>query len=145
MIKEIRHTGIVVDDLDASMHFYCDMLGFKIQKKMVESGDYIDNMLSLKNVKVTTVKLNFDNNQMIELLYYHTHPRSKELEEICRVGISHIAFSVNNLDDVYNKLALNGIIFNSPPQYSPDGFAKVTFCRAPEGTFIELVEEINHA
>ena len=112
---------------------------------MVENGEYIDNMLSLNNVKVTTVKLNFSNNPMIELLFYHSHPRNKALEEICRVGISHIAFSVDNLDNVYNKLTRNGIIFNSPPQYSPDGFAKVAFCRAPEGTFIELVEEINHA
>ena len=145
MIKNIRHTGIVVEDLDASMHFYCDMLGFKIQKKMDEHGDYIDNMSSLNNVKVTTVKLKFGNNQMIELLRYHSHPRSKALDEICRVGISHVAFSVDNLDDVYIKLSSKGIVFNSPPQYSPDGFAKVTFCRAPEGTFIELVEEINHA
>ena len=132
MIKNIRHTGIVVDDLDASMHFYCDLLGFKIQKKMDESGNYIDNMLSLNNVNVTTVKLKFDNNQMIELLYYHSHQRSKAFQEICQVGISHIAFSVNNLDNVYSRLYQKGIVFNSPPQYSPDG------------TFIELVEEINH-
>ena len=34
----------------------------------------------------------------------------------------------------------NKIQFNSSPQISPDGYAKVVFCRAPEGTMIELVE-----
>jgi hypothetical protein len=44
------------------------------------------------------------------------------------------------LNAEYNRLKDEGVSFNSPPQLSPDGYAKVTFCRAPEGTFIELVE-----
>ena len=47
MIKDIRHTGIVVIDLDESLRFYRDLLGFQIAKQMEESGNYIDNILSL--------------------------------------------------------------------------------------------------
>ena len=36
-----------------------------------------------------------------------------------------------------------GVVFNAPPQRSPDGGAKVTFCRDPEGNLLELVEVIN--
>ena len=46
MIKDIRHTGIVVADLEASLKFYQDILGFSIVKKMDETGDFIDNILS---------------------------------------------------------------------------------------------------
>ena len=42
MIKDIRHTGIVVFDLDRSMHFYMEKLGFKVLKRMNESGSFID-------------------------------------------------------------------------------------------------------
>ena len=140
MIKDIRHTGIVVDDLEASLHFYSDLLGFKIVKQMEEAGDYIDNISSLRNVKVTTVKITSPSGQMIELLKYNSHPAEQRTREICEIGISHIAFTVDDLDMEYKRLKEKGIQFNSPPQLSPDGYAKVTFCRAPEGTLIELVE-----
>ena len=140
MIKDIRHTGIVVDDLEASLHFYCDFLGFQIVKQMEEAGDYIDNISSLRKVKVTTVKITFLSGQMIELLKYHSHSAEQKMREIYEIGISHIAFTVDDLDMEYERLKGKDIQFNSPPQLSPDSYAKVTFCRAPEGTLIELVE-----
>lgn len=140
MIKDIRHTGIVVVDLEASLHFYRDLLGFRVAKQMEESGDYIDNISSLRNIKVTTVKMASPSGQMIELLKYHSHPAEQKIHKICEIGISHIAFTVDDLNFEYKRLKDKGIQFNSPPQSSPDGYAKVTFCRAPEGTLIELVE-----
>lgn len=143
MIKDIRHTGIVVIDLETSLFFYRDLLGFKIVKQMEETGDYIDNISSLRNVKVTTVKLTSPSGQMMELLKYHSHSEEQNMRRICEIGISHIAFTVDDLDVEYEKLKDNGVQFNAPPQLSPDGYAKVTFCRAPEGTFIELVEVLS--
>jgi catechol 2,3-dioxygenase-like lactoylglutathione lyase family enzyme len=140
MIKDIRHTGIVVIDLEESLHFYRDLLGFQIVKQMEEAGDHIDNISSLRNVKVTTVKMTSPSGQMIELLKYHSHPAEQKTREICEIGISHIAFTVDDLDIEYERLKDKGVQFNSPPQLSPDGYAKVTFCRATEGTLIELVE-----
>jgi glyoxylase I family protein len=140
MIKDIRHTGIVVVDLEDSLSFYRDLLGFEIVKQMEESGEYIDNILSLENVKVTTIKMVCPSGQMIELLKYHSHLAKQKAHKICEIGISHIAFTVDDLEFEYERLKSKGIQFNSLPQLAPDGYAKVTFCRAPEGTLIELVE-----
>ncbi len=140
MIKDIRHTGIVVIDLETSLHFYRDLLGFQIAKQMEEAGDFIDNISSLRNVKVTTVKMTSPSGQMIELLKYYSHPAEQKMRIICEIGISHIALTVDDLDTEYKKLKEQGIQFNASPQLSPDGYAKVTFCRAPEGTLVELVE-----
>jgi len=143
MIKDIRHTGIVVADLEPSLYFYSELLGFQIVKKMEEIGDYIDNVLFLRNVKVTTVKLISPSGQMIELLKFHSHLAERGKRKIWEIGISHIAFTVDDVDMVCESLKIKGIQFNSPPQLSPDGYAKVAFCRAPEGTFVELVEVLS--
>jgi len=140
MIKDIRHTGIVVSDVEASLRFYRDLLGFQIVKQMEESGEYIDSILSLPNARVTTVKMASPAGQMIELLKYHSHPAKQKAREICEIGISHIAFTVDDLDVEYRRLKDEGFEFSSSPQISPDGYAKVAFCRAPEGTLVELVE-----
>ena len=139
-MKAIRHIGIVVSDLEKSIYFYRDLFGFRITRQMEESGDYIDKMLALSRVKVTTVKMTAPDGQMIELLKFHTHLNEQKPRDINNVGITHIAFAIDDLSDEYNRLKNEGVPFNSPPQLSLDGCAKVAFCRAPEGIFIELVE-----
>lgn len=143
MIQNIRHSGIVVHNLQDSLHFYEELLGLKIIKQMDECGSYIDNALGLHAAKVTTVKLSVPNGEMIELLKYQSHKSEQTERKIYDIGLTHIAFTVNNLDDVYNKLKNHNIAFLSPPQCSPDGYAKLAFCKAPEGTFVELVEVLS--
>jgi len=142
-MKAIRHTGIIVSDLDKVLCFYKEILGLKIQREMNESGEYMDNLSGLKCVKVKTIKLSADDGTLIELLYYESHPRKIMNRNVCDTGYSHIAFSVNNLEYEYKRLKENGVKFNSKPLISPDGKAKVVFCRDPEGNLIELVEELN--
>ena len=60
--------------------------------------------------------------------------------KINNVGPTHFAVQVENLDSVHADMTARGVTFLSSPKESPDKFAKVAFCRAPEGTFIELVE-----
>ncbi len=140
MIKNIRHTGIVVEDIEKSLRFYRDMLGFTIVKQMREKSAYIDTVLGLKDADVTTVKMTAADGQMIELLKYHSHVPALFSRRICDAGPTHIAFTVDDLAGAYRELTDKGIVFNGQPCVSPDGYAKVAFCRAPEGTFIELVE-----
>jgi len=145
-IENIRHIGIVVQDLQTSLAFYQDLLGFRIQRRMKEKGAFIDKILGFGDVEVTTLKMKIPGNQvMIELLHYH-HPRQSG-ENIPRkvnaVGIGHIALTVANIFDVYQQLSAVGVEFISPPQLAPDQSVRVAFCQAPEGTYIELVEQIN--
>lgn len=142
-MKAIRHTGIVVSGIDKSLEFYVGLLGLKVKVDALEQGSYIDNMLALKGVQVRTVKLKADDGSLVELLWYKSHPRiPKSQKEICEIGASHVAFTVENLDDEYKRLSEKGVVFNCQPQLSPDGRAKVTFCKDPDGTFIELVEQL---
>ncbi len=144
LVKETRHFGIAVNDMERSLRFYRDLLGLEIVKSMDESGQYIDNMLSLKDVKVRTIKLSAKKGPtLVELLEFESHPNDNKHRKIYHVGASHIAFTVNNLDECYDTLKKAGVKFNASPQKSPDGFAKVTFCEDPDGTPVELVEVLN--
>ena len=129
--------------MENSLKFYRDLLGLKIIRDMDEHGNYIDNMLSLDNVQVKTVKLSADTgNTLIELLDFKSH-NDNEVRNFYTIGASHIALTVDNLEDLYKHLSANNIKFNAPPQKSPDGIVKVTFCNDPDGTPIELVEIID--
>ena len=140
-MKAIRHFGIVVSDLDRALGFYEGLLCLKVSKRMEESGEYLSRITGLANARATTVKLTADDGNLVELLLFQSHPRMPSAgREMCGIGASHVAFTVDNVEDVFRRLSKAGIAFHAPPQVSPDGYAKVTFCKDPDGTLIELVQ-----
>lgn len=142
-MKAIRHFGIVVSDIEKSLKFYRDLLGFQIKIDALEEGPFIDTILGFNHAKVRTVKMATDDGNLIELLWYQS-PKGKKMEnkEIFDIGASHPAFTIENLDNEYQRLKKNGVQFIAPPQISPDKKAKVAFCYDPDGVPIELVEEL---
>lgn len=144
-MKNIRHFGIVVADMENSLKFYRDLLGLKIKIDALEEGPFIDAISGIKDIKVRTVKMTADEgNTLVELLCYESHKRERrENNEIPNIGASHPAFTVENLDYEYKRLREKGVKFNCLPQISPDGKAKVAFCQDPDGVLIELVEQLN--
>ena len=142
MIRNIRHTGIVVDDLLKSQEFYTKKLGFEVLKRMDESGAFINKILGFNEMRVTTVKMILKDGQMIELLDFTSHKKENLKKHINNIGLTHLAFTVDDVDAIYYDFKNDGIKFISSPEVSPDGYAKVAFCQAPEGTYIELVEQL---
>lgn len=145
-MKTIRHFGIVVSDLEKSLHFYRDLLGLTIKRDMLEEGEFIDTILGLQDVRVHTVKMISQSGDMlVELLEYASHEgKKREHYEIFDIGASHVAFTVENVDQEYQKLQQEGISFTCEPQVSPDGKAKVTFCFDPDGVPVELVQQLTN-
>lgn len=144
-MKAIRHFGIVVEDIEKSLHFYRDLLGLEIKRDIQEEGEFIDTILGLKGVKVRTVKMISDNGDtLVELLEYASHKgKKRENYQIFDLGASHVAFTVGSVQKEYKILKEEGIIFTCEPQVSPDGKAKVAFCYDPDGVPVELVEELD--
>ena len=144
MLIDVRHVGIVVNNIENSLKFYRDIFGLQIQRLMNESGTYIDNILGFENVKVKTVKMSAPNGPtLIELLEFDVPKGSNLPRHVNDLGASHVAFTVSNIDEMYKKLKQSGIKFNAPPQLTPDGYAKVTFCFDPDGTPVELVQVLD--
>lgn len=143
-MKAIRHMGIVVSNLEPALDFYTGLLGLKVIKRADESGEYLDKVLGLKNVAVSTIKMAADDGNLVELLYFQSHSgKPAKNRKICDNGLTHIAFTVEDVNAEYERLSNAGVPFNSLPQKSADGYAWIAFCRDPEGNFIELVEMLN--
>lgn len=141
MITQIRHTGLVVANLELALHFWRDLLGFSVARQMEESGPHIDAMMGLKDVRLTTCKLTAPEGGMIELLYFHSHPdKSRWFGTPYSTGFTHVALTVSCMDDAHAKLVAAGVRFKAEPQYSADGAVKVIYCEAPDGVLLELVE-----
>ncbi len=140
-MKNIRHTGIVVTDMERSLKFYRDLLGLQPVIDFTEESEYMDTLCALKGVRLRMVKLVAEDGGMIELLQYLSHPRQRpEGNTLCEIGPTHVAFTVDDVDEVFSDWSAKGITCTGQPQMSPDGKAKLFFCQDPDGTFLEIVE-----
>ena len=142
MIKDVRHMGIVVSDMEKSLKFYRDLLGLKVKSLVDEEGEFLDNMLARENVKNKVAKLYAKNgNTLVELIDSKSYGNKKD-RDFFTIGASHFALTVDDLDETYDYLIKNGVRFTASPQLTPDGFAKVTFCEDPDGYKVELNEPV---
>jgi len=141
MITAIRHTGLVVSNMERALHFWCDVLGFRVVKQMDEAGPHIDAMMGLDGVDVCTAKLAAPDGNLLELLHFRSHPDKSGWEGMpFSTGFTHIALTVRDLDKLMKMLLDCDVTFPAPPQYSPDGNVKVIYAKCADGIFIELVE-----
>ena len=141
MIKAVRHTGVVVRDLEKSTEFYC-ALGFVEDNRAIEEGDFIDTVVGLQNAKLEWVKLKAPDGYLLELLQYYSHPEQKEItkQKSNQLGCSHLAFSVDDINTVCQKIEeIGGSIVNLPA-LTNNKKVKVAYCYDNEGNLIEIVE-----
>ena len=143
MISKLRHTGIVVRNLNQSIVFY-EALGFKTWKREIEQGQFLETLVDLKNVRVETAKLKAPCGALLELLQYHSHPVQMEIfpQPSNQLGCSHIALTVDSIDGALECVQKGGGSLVNPSETAPDGKVRVAYCHDPEGNLLELVEEL---
>jgi len=143
MILKTRHAGLVVRDLQRSIRFY-ESLGLKIWRQEEESGTYIDTVVGISNVRIEWAKMKCPDDSVVELLQYHSHPDKQILINTPsnRLGCSHIAFTVDDVEKLCVQITRLGGSLVNPPSLAPNGLVKVAYCHDPDGILIEVVEEI---
>lgn len=144
-MRQIRHTGIFVNDLERMKDFYCRYFNMNVAVHDTEVGDYIAGLYNLsgQKIEVELYKLITEDECMIELLKINPECKNDVHSEfVFNMGCAHVAFTVKDVVDLCGRLKTEGIRFLSEPLLSRDEKHKVCFCMDPEGNYLELVEEL---
>jgi catechol 2,3-dioxygenase-like lactoylglutathione lyase family enzyme len=150
VITAIDHVNIVVSDMPRMLAFYRDVLGFTVTKQVTISGDWIGKTVGLTNVSAEVVYLDLPSGPRIELLRFLS-PDAIRVPGVDRpnaVGLRHMAFKVDDVDETMNKLRAAGVEFFSGVQTVPDSQVtyaggvrkRLVYFRDPEGNILELCE-----
>ena len=112
MIHGIHHTAISSGDIERSLHFYRDLLGFEeVFKLNWEVGTKtLDDITGLTDSSARVVMLKAGN-ACVELFEYAT-PAPKLAEDrrpVCDHGITHLCLQVSDIDGEYERLKAAGI------------------------------------
>jgi lactoylglutathione lyase len=116
------HTMVRVADIDASMNFYCNQLGLEeLSRYDSEQGRFTLVFLAAPG----------DEQSQVEL----THNWDPEEYDEGR-NFGHLAYQVDNLYELCQKLMDAGVTINRPPR---DGH--MAFVRSPDNISVELLQK----
>jgi len=136
--------GIVVNDLNKAKDFWKDTLGFKLHIEALEESPYIDELLAIKDPALTTVKLIDSKGFVIELLKFDNYMvENSWAGDLKTTGLTHIALTVDNLEELVNNLKKQNYLPLSDIKISPNKKVKVVFVKGPEAIMLELVQELD--
>lgn len=116
------HTMVRVKDVDASMKFYCDLLGLaEVRRKDVPAGKFTLIFLAPPGQTDAQVELT------------HNWEGGEDYDEGRNFG--HLAYEVEDIYAACAKLQAAGVTINRPPR---DG--RMAFVRSPDGISVELLQ-----
>lgn len=115
----LRHVALFVQDLDACLHFYTELLGMKIEWQPDPDNIYLTS--GNDNLALHRAPADFDTRGPQRL--------------------DHIGFIINTADDVdhwFDFLQSEQIEIRQPPRSHRDG-ARSFYCYDPGGTVVQMI------
>lgn len=118
------HSMIRVKDLDAALHFFCDLLGLQeVRRKEVPAGRFTLVFLATGAA---------DDSAQVELTYNWDQAEPYTSGR----NFGHLAYAVDDIYALCAKLQEAGVTINRPPR---DGH--MAFVRSPDGISVELLQK----
>jgi glyoxylase I family protein len=139
------HTGITVSNLEQSLAFWRDVLGFELSHTAHQTGELAREITGVAGAEIKLAVLRAPGGHKIELLEYLAPPDRKRRVGLrpCDVGSVHVALLVDDLDAVLESIAASGWKAAGKPQTlttGPNAGKRVVYVRDPDGTTIEFME-----
>ena len=129
MIQKMEHTAIMVQEMERSIQFYCDVLGFNVRLR----GRKPDREMAF--------------------LYLESQP-DMEIELICDVDsavgynedgiVNHLAFTVNDIEAAIGYLKDKRVEFCSDEIKSTLEGGRMILFWGPSRELLQLVERVNN-
>ena len=143
MIESIDHINIVVSDLKKAVAFF-SILGFTECGASQLSGEWISSATGLPDVSAHYVRMEIKGETTrLELIQYDapaSAPVHAAVNVANEIGIRHIAFRVENIEEIVEKLLTHDIQLFGSIQTFPDTGKKLVYFIGPDGILLELAE-----
>jgi catechol 2,3-dioxygenase-like lactoylglutathione lyase family enzyme len=150
MITGVHHFSFSVMNLDRTIEFYTNVLGLPLQSRSRNKYDTLGTALFGKKWGINQPRADLEmaviniGGTRVEFIEYRD-PKVRAYHKNPSVaGSAHLAFKVDNIEEMRKKLEKAGVEFHSPNQsFLEAGKIEWKWCyfRDPDGIILELVEQ----
>lgn len=127
MFSNVHHVAIIGTDYQRTKEFYVDKLGFKVISEhiRIEKNDIILNVQQ--------------GNLVLEIFIKEDAPARPKIPSPEHTGLRHLAFRVDNVEEILEKFDELGIVHESL-RYDDFDNKKMAFFFDPDGLPLEIHE-----
>ncbi len=138
-----HHTGFHVADLERSLRFYRDLLGFEVVWQRVNDTAYVREIVGYPTVELHQAMLRVPGSEhCLELMDYRNVEREAVDTQPPNPGTAHLCLFVRGLHELHRRLADAGVDFVSEPVAVTSGANTgrlAVYMIDPDGFRIELL------
>lgn len=136
----ISHIGICTSDVDRSVQFYVEALGFVLGRSIEDIGPPFDTLTELPGVKCCAHYLQCGG-VTIELIGY---PESEvlgpaERRPMNQLGFTHMTLVVDDVEAAAERIVKHGGHVHPESKIDSD-FGPMVFCTDPDGVRLEIIQ-----
>ena len=153
MLRGVWHFSFTVADLDRSIAFYRDLLGFELIHTQEQANDYTRRLVGYPDAHLKVAQLAIPGQPRgisthdLELVEYVAPRGSRGDANICNPGAAHLALTVDDIHERYERLRAAGVSFVSPPNHITAGIntgGYTCYFRDPDAIVLEMVQPPPH-
>jgi catechol 2,3-dioxygenase-like lactoylglutathione lyase family enzyme len=115
------HTAFTVSDIERSIKFYTELLGFELVHQQRQSNEYTRKFVGYPDADLYAAMLavpGLDHGRskhLVELNQYVAPVGEKLDVQTCNTGAAHLALIVDDIHSTYEFLSSHGVRFKSEP------------------------------
>lgn len=126
MIIRLDHVAIVVKDLARSLQFYTDILGFTVVQR--------------RELPERIIVALHSGDAEIDLWWYRHEKVMNPTSKITDIGMKHVCFLVDDVQQIYTLMTEKGVKFRNPPARGGPLNRMLAYFTDPDGIEWQLIE-----
>ena len=144
-VLSTNHTSFTVSDLDRTVAFYRDALGFEVTSKAPRNPDIVSRVTGIPGTEMMIAYVRGPGHSL-ELIEYlgPKEGRGRVRSLPCDVGFAHVAFDVDDIDAAVAAAAqhdVNVIGEVAVIDQGPNTGGKVAYLRDWDGCTVEFIQK----
>jgi len=143
-VLSTNHTSFTVSNLDRSIAFFTEALGFELISRAPRDSAIIEQITGVKGAQLDVAYVQGPGHRL-ELIQYLAPAEKGRVRSLpCDTGFAHIAYDVDDIDAAIAASKPHGVIPIGDPvaiDKGPNKGGRVVYLRDPDDVTIEYIQK----